>query len=98
MKLTIESIDERKNENGKEVIIIQYMYQYANGGSGTDLVLDKQTGEIIQYHDMKSEVLKQLGEEPKSVKPLSNTKALNQAIKYLKEFSPVLSSPLCKAN
>ena len=69
VKLSIESIDERKNENGQEVISIQYSYQYANGGSGTDLILDKKTGEIIQYHDIKSEVLKQLGEEPKSAKP-----------------------------
>lgn len=88
VKLSIESIEERKNENGQEVISIQYSYQYSNGGIGTDLVLDKKTGEIIQHHDIKSEVFKQLGEEPKSAKPLSNTKALNQAIKYLKEFSP----------
>ena len=86
--MNIESINERKNENGQEVISIQYMYQYANGGYGTNLELDKQTGEIIQYHDIKSEVLKEMGKEPKVDKPLSNKKALDQAIKYLKEFSP----------
>lgn len=88
VKLNIDSIDERKNENGQEVISIQYMYQFANSGYGTDLVLDKKTGEIIQYNDMKSEVLKEVGKESKSNKPLSNKKALDQAIKYLKEFSP----------
>lgn len=88
VRLSIESIDERKNDNGQEVISIQYMYEYRNGGQGTELVLDKQTGEIIQYHDIKSEVLTQVGKETESDKQLSNKEALNQAIKYLKEFSP----------
>lgn len=86
--LSIDSIDERKNEKGQDIIAIQYMYQYANGGYGTELVLDKQTGEIIQYSDVKSEVLTQVSEKINNDKPLSNEQALTQAIQYLKEFSP----------
>lgn len=86
--LSIESIDEGNNYNGQEVITIQYSYQYKNGGYGSDLQLDKQTGEIIQYHDLKSEVLEQVNEETKSGKTITREKALEQAVKYLKEFAP----------
>jgi hypothetical protein len=86
--LSIESIDERENYNGQEVISIQYMYQYDNGGHGAEIQLNKNTGEIIQYHDIKSEVLDQVGEELESDKTISSDEALQQAVKYLKEFTP----------
>ena len=86
--LNIESIDEIENYNGQEVISIQYMYEYRNGGYGTNLELDKQTGEVIQYHDIKSEVLAEMNEETKNGKTISSDKALQQAVKYLKEFAP----------
>lgn len=88
VKLFIQSVDERKNYNGQEVIAIEYMYEYKNGGYGTSLELDKHTGEIIQYHDIKSEVLREISEKTKNVRSISNKEALNQAIKYLKEFTP----------
>ena len=65
VKLSIQSIDEIENYNGQAVISIQYMYQYANGGSGTSLEINKNTGEIIQYYDVKSQILEQIGEKPK---------------------------------
>lgn len=88
VKLNIESVEETKNYNGQEVIRIQYMYQYANGGSGTSLELDKKTGEIVQYHDMTSDLLERSGEESKKENPISEKDARTQAIKYLKEWVP----------
>jgi len=86
--LRIDSIDEQKNHNGQEVISINYMYEYRNGGTGTNLVIDKRTGEIIQYHDIKSEVLRENNEGEKATQAISKEEALNQAVKYLKEFAP----------
>ncbi|MFF2754832.1 YcdB/YcdC domain-containing protein [Psychrobacillus sp. NPDC058041] len=88
VKLNIESVEETKNYNGQEVIRIQYMYQYANGGSGTSLELDKKTGEIVQYSDMTSDLLERSGEKSKKESSLSQKDALTQAIKYLKEWAP----------
>lgn len=88
IKLKIESIEEKKNYNGQEVISIQYMYEYRNSGHGTNLEIDKHTGEIIQYHDIKSDVLRQYGDNKKSGQKISSNDALNQAVKYLKQFSP----------
>jgi Zn-dependent metalloprotease len=87
-KLRIESIDERKNHNGQEVISIHYMYESRNGGTGTSLEIDKLTGEVIQYHDLKAEVLKETDESKNSAQPISSKAALDQAVKYLKQFSP----------
>lgn len=88
VKLRIESTDELKNQNGQEVINVHYMYEFYNSGYGTSLELDKRTGEIIQYHDIKSEILKQIGESNKNDNAISSKEALTQAVNYLKEFSP----------
>ncbi len=88
VKLNIQSIDEIENHNGQAVISIQFMYEYANGGSGTSLEINKNTGEVIQYYDMKSQILEQVGEKPKKENPLSQKEALTRAIKYVKEFVP----------
>ncbi|MDN4495118.1 YcdB/YcdC domain-containing protein [Ureibacillus aquaedulcis] len=88
VKLSIESIEERENHIGQEVIAIQYMYYYGNSGHGTELELDKQTGEIIQYTDIKSDVLREMGDNKENNQPISSEEALNLAVEYLKEFSP----------
>lgn len=88
VKLRIGSIDERKNHYGQEVISIQYMYEYTDGGHGTSLELDKHTGEIIQYNDIKSELLARFGGSKTSSTTISSEEALNQAVKYVKQFSP----------
>ncbi|QFG00359.1 hypothetical protein PB01_16945 [Psychrobacillus glaciei] len=88
VKLNIDSVEETKNYDGQEVIRIQYMYQYANGGSGTSFELDKKTGEIVQYSDMTSDLLEQIGEKSKKDNPISEKDARTQAIKYLKEWAP----------
>ncbi|TQR21395.1 S-layer homology domain-containing protein [Psychrobacillus vulpis] len=88
VKLNIESINEIKNYNGQEVISVQYMYQYASGGSGTHLEINKKTGEIVQYSDMKTHILEQLGETPKKENALTQEEALTKAVGYLKEWVP----------
>ncbi|MFJ5622899.1 YcdB/YcdC domain-containing protein [Peribacillus loiseleuriae] len=88
IKLRIESVDEQKNYNGQDVISIQYMYEYHNGGTGTSLELDKRTGEIIQYNDIKSDLRIDIGESKKTAHTISSEEALNQAVKYLKQYSP----------
>ena len=88
VKLNIDSIRETTNYNGQEVISIQYMYSYKNGGTGSSLEINKQTGEVIQYHNMKSEILEQVGENPKEAKPLSEKQALEKAIGHIKKWVP----------
>src|SRR5690606_19866433 len=61
IKLRIESIDEVNDYNGQDRININYMYEYKNGGTGTNLVLDKLTGEIIQYTDIRNHLSRDLG-------------------------------------
>ena len=73
------------------------MYNYANGGTGASIEINKNTGEIIQYYDIKSQILEQIGEKPKTEKPLSQEAALAQAVKYLKEWAPSYSTQLCYA-
>ena len=65
IKLKIESIEEMENYNGQAVINVQYMYHYGNGGSGASLEINKNTGEIIQYYDIKVHLLAEIGEKPK---------------------------------
>lgn len=86
--LRIDSVDERKNYNGQDVISIHYMYEYRNGGTGTNLELDKRTGEILQYHDLKNDLLFEYGESKKTTQIISSAEALKQAVKYLKQYAP----------
>ncbi|WP_391117643.1 YcdB/YcdC domain-containing protein [Psychrobacillus sp. L3] len=88
IKLTINAIDEVQNYNGKNVIRVDYMYDYGNGGHGTSLEINKSTGEIIQYYDMTRDILQQNGEKPSKEKSLTQKEALTQAVKYVKEMIP----------
>ncbi|MET0959905.1 MAG: YcdB/YcdC domain-containing protein [Psychrobacillus psychrotolerans] len=88
VKLNIDSIREMTNYNGQEVISVQYMYNFPNGGTGASIEIDKQTGEVIQYYNMKSEILAQMGEKPSEAKPLSEKQALEKAIEHMKKWIP----------
>lgn len=88
VKLRFDSIEERTTGDGKEMISINYSFEYKNSGYGTSLELDKQTGEIIQYHNIKNEVLRQLGTKPSDTKKITSDEALLKAINYLKEWVP----------
>lgn len=87
VKLSIHSVEEIKNHNGQEVISVQYMYNYANGGTGSSLEFDKKTGELIQYHNVQNSFLLELG-ETKVENPISKEQAIAQAVNYLKEWAP----------
>ncbi|MCM3709708.1 S-layer homology domain-containing protein [Sporosarcina luteola] len=88
IKLKIESIHEMENYNGVPVIYVQYMYQHANGGSGSSLEINKNTGEIVHYYNMKDHLLVEIGEEPKTEDALSRQEALSEGVKFLKKWAP----------
>ena len=87
IKLSIQSVEEIKNYYGQEVFSIQYMYNYANGGSGSSIEIDKKTGELIQYYDTQRGMLSDLDESKEEV-VISKEEAIAQAVKYLKELVP----------
>ncbi len=87
VKLAIQSVDEYEN-NGKSIISVQFMYSYKNGGYGTNLEFDKQTGEIIQYHNIKDSILDENGEKQDSASKITANEAEAKAIAYLTEFVP----------
>ncbi|WP_274307081.1 YcdB/YcdC domain-containing protein [Solibacillus daqui] len=87
VKLTIESIEEKTTETGKAVFNIQYMYHYRNGGTGTELTIDKATGEIINYSDIKNS-LEVLDNDSNTEVELTRQQALEKAIAYVKEWVP----------
>lgn len=88
VKLSIQSVEEITNYNGQVVISIQYMYQFANGGHGTNIEINKDTGEIIQYNDITSQILEQIGEKPNTKNGISQKEAQTQAEKYLTKWVP----------
>ncbi len=88
LKLNIDSIDERTNYLGKDVISIQYMYHMGNSGTGTTFELDKKTGEIIQYHDLKTQLLRDYGKTEKPARELTHDEALKKAVEFAKEYAP----------
>ncbi|WP_053074960.1 YcdB/YcdC domain-containing protein [Ornithinibacillus californiensis] len=89
VKLIIHSVEEMDYRNGQPVLNIHYSYDFANGGYGSSIILNKETGEIISYHDIKREVLRENGKSTeKDEKKITEKQALAKAISYLKEWSP----------
>lgn len=88
VKLSITSIEEMENGNGQEVLSVQYSYDWAYGGYGTSIELDKKTGEIISYHDITRDVLRESGESSKKKEQLTEQQALAKAMEYLHEWVP----------
>ncbi|SOB98619.1 S-layer family protein [Ureibacillus xyleni] len=87
VKLTINHVEETKNYNGKDVIVINYSYEYKNGGYGSSIEIDKATGEIIQYHNLKNEVLNDMKKEDGKTS-ITKAEALTKATAFLKEWVP----------
>lgn len=87
LKLNIEGIDERTNYQGKEVIAVNYMYHMGNSGTGTSFEVDK-NGEIVQYHDLKEQLLRDYGKQEAPTKELTYDEALQLAVQYAKEYAP----------
>lgn len=89
VKLVIHNVEHVEDSyRGREVINVNYMYEYRNGGHGTNLELDPQTGEIIGYYNIKPEVLREIGQEPHQGRALSEEEALKKAVEYVKEYAP----------
>lgn len=86
-KLIIHSIDEIE-QNGVPIYSVNYMYESGTGGYGGALQFVKDTGEIVQYHNVIANMYTELDEGQKPPKLLSEMTAKNYAIQYLKEFMP----------
>lgn len=86
VKLVIHSVDEVKSYNGQEVYSINYMYESGNAGHGGGLEINKKTGEVVQYYDMRDDLNPAANTSSKT--PLPKEEALNKAIQYLQQWSP----------
>jgi len=84
VKLQIDSVDERENENGETIYSVNYMYHIKTGGYGTSFEVNKATGEITEYWDIRRDFM----ETDDKVEPISKDAALAKAIDYLKEWAP----------
>lgn len=93
--LTVESINEMTNHTGRQVYMIQYKYEYAGGELSTSLSIDKETGEVIEYYDIKSELATQLKMEQKKG-TLSQQEAMQRAIDYVKQWAPSYANEYAK--
>ncbi|MEK4628336.1 YcdB/YcdC domain-containing protein [Solibacillus sp. FSL R7-0682] len=87
VKLVIQSVDEVERE-GKKYLSVSYMYQSKSFGSGGSLEFNKQTGEITQYYNNKSNFVMETSEQEKPALKITKDQALESAIKYLKEYAP----------
>lgn len=88
VSLTIDSIEESIDHNGNEIYYVHYTYSYDRGAYGSSISMDKNTGEIIHFHNVIPEVLKEIGETRKNQRKISEDQALKKAIEYLKEYMP----------
>ncbi|KGR77737.1 YcdB/YcdC domain-containing protein [Ureibacillus manganicus] len=87
VKLNISSVHEYENEQGQPFLSIGYSYDWDYGGFGSSIEMNKLTGEITSYHDLKEEVLRQLG-EPKKNGEITKNEAQTKAIEHLKQWVP----------
>lgn len=87
VELKIDSVHEYENNSGQPFLSIQYSYNWEYGGYGSTIEMNKKTGEIVSYHDMRGDVLRELGENTNK-DPLSKKEALNKAIEHVKNMIP----------
>ncbi|WP_438317102.1 PepSY1/2 domain-containing protein [Sporosarcina sp. FA9] len=87
-KLSVQSIGEYTNYGGQEVFSVQYMYQGENGGHGSNLEINKQTGEIIQFYDVAAQMLEQAGAKTEKANKITEQEALAKAKNYLLKWVP----------
>ncbi|MBB6446812.1 S-layer homology domain-containing protein [Bacillus benzoevorans] len=87
--LKIDAVEERENYKGQIVFSVQYMYETKRGeGFGGDLEFDKGTGEIVQYYNVRGDLLAETGEKSATGKKISKAEAKEKAVQYLKEYAP----------
>ncbi|WP_301109363.1 YcdB/YcdC domain-containing protein [Sporosarcina sp.] len=88
IKLIIESVQEIERPRGENIFSVQYMYQYANGGMGSSLDISKKTGEVIQFHSLQENIVREMGKENTNKKSISRQDATKKAISYIKKWAP----------
>ncbi len=88
IKLRIESVDLREDHLGREVISVHYMYEYRNGGYGTTLEFNKETGDMINYHNILRSVMNDLEGNKNIANNYSYQQALTKATEYVKKYVP----------
>lgn len=89
LTLQIDRVEEVKNFQGRDVISVMYMvYDNRGSGSGTNIEIDKQTGEILRFHDLRREFLIDMGKIDNVEEKISYEEALEAAIKYAKQYAP----------
>lgn len=87
VKLAIEGIEEIER-NGTKMYNIQFMYYTGSGGSGSSLEINKQTGEILNYHNQNREFYFPNQPDTKEIKPkLTEAEALKKAVNYVKQYA-----------
>ncbi|MEQ6357950.1 YcdB/YcdC domain-containing protein [Lysinibacillus sp. M3] len=84
VKLEIESVNERENDNGETIYSVNYMYHLGNSGYGASFEVNKATGEITDYWDIRRDFM----ETDQKVEPIAKEAALAKAIDYLKAWAP----------
>jgi hypothetical protein len=87
VELRIEGVFETENYEGIEVFSIDYMYYTGNSGSGSRLEINKETGEVLNFHGYRDHSYPPKKEEEIEVN-VSYEEALELAVKSIKEFAP----------
>ncbi len=97
-KLRIEEIYEHENKMlGKTVYSVHYQYQSKNSGYGSSIEIDKNTGEVISFHDItrdmhyetKVEATKEEAKKEEEKKEgVSYEKALAAAVEAVRKYTP----------
>jgi len=87
VKLNITSVHEYDNHFGQPFLSIQFSYDWEFGGYGSSIDMNKLTGEIISYSDIKGDVLRELGKS-KEKKVLKESELQAKAIEHLKQLVP----------
>ncbi|WP_180994417.1 YcdB/YcdC domain-containing protein [Bacillus sp. Marseille-P3661] len=86
VKLVIEGINEIERE-GIKMYSVQYMYQTGSSGSGSSFEINKETGEILNFHNIARDRYYELQAE-KDIKPnLSEEDALKKAVEYINQYA-----------
>lgn len=84
--LNIYSIEETTTSTGKAAYTIHYQYEYKDGSSGTSLEIDKETGEIINFMNIKDALVEV--KKDVSTPVLTQQQVVDKAIQYVKEWAP----------
>lgn len=95
-KLTISSIEERESYSGLEIYDVQYMYQIGNQSIGTSIAIDRATGAIIDYQDLKNDIFN-YGDIDTS-KQITKQEAIKKAVELVKKLAPTFAHSYANTN